>query len=369
MQLVEALLELLEREAAGLVVRAQLVADARPVAIRDEDVVRWRHVRKLAPAPPERRPFTVTTCLIAEHLRGGCEIVGLQRHQVVTRQARERVAADPGEAKRLRVQRLLEKRPREARIAEALVPSRTRQDRTDGDVSPFGEDVLVVARERARDRQKLVGRVVGEGDLAREARAESGIRVEEAVHQLRVAGDDHDEPVAVVLHPLQQRLDRLGPEVLPLVAPVERVGLVDEEDAVERAADDAVGLERSRAHVLADEAGPVDLYQVAALRQADRPARLGKEPRNRRLARAWVAEEDEVLRRRDLRQPVLLALGLDLEKRDERPYLLLDRFETGQRIELRLERSERQRRLRLAECVRERLRQPLGRLAAGREAL
>jgi len=66
---------------------------------------------------------------------------------------------------------------------------------------------------------------------------------------------------------------------------------------------------------------------------------------------------------------VLLALGLDLEKRDERPHLLLDRLETGQRIELRLERRERQRRLRLAECVGERLRQPLGRLAAGREAL
>ena len=72
------------------------------------------------------------------------------------------------------------------------------------------------AAKRPEDRDELVGRVVGEVDLAREARAQPGVRLEEPPHQPRVAGDDHDEPVAVVLHPLEQRLDRLVAEVEPL---------------------------------------------------------------------------------------------------------------------------------------------------------
>ena len=128
------------------------------------------------------------------------------------------------------------------------------------------------ARTRARPRSfsviasELVGRVVRERDLAREARAQARVRVEEASHQPRVAGDDHDEAVAVVLHPLEQRLDRLGAEVLaPVARRRERVRLVDEEHAVERAADRAVGLDRGRADVLADERRAVDLDEVAPL--------------------------------------------------------------------------------------------------------
>src|SRR6266540_851942 len=69
------------------------------------------------------------------------------------------------------------------------------------------------------------------------------VRLEEAAHQRRIAGDDHDEAVAMILHPLQQRLDRLRAEVLPSgVAARERVRLVDEEHAVERALDRAVVL-------------------------------------------------------------------------------------------------------------------------------
>ena len=184
------------------------------------------------------------------------------------------------------------------------------------------------------------------------------------MHEPRVAGDDHDEAMAVVLHPLQERLDRFRPEILALVAAMQRVRLVDEEDAVERAPDHPVGLERRRPDVLAHEPRPVDLDQVPALQEADRPVHLREQPRDRRLARAGVAEEHEMLRRRDLRQAVLLPLGLHLEKRDERPYLLLHRLEPGQGVELGLQRSERQLRVRLAEGLRERLGQPLGRLAA-----
>ncbi len=75
------------------------------------------------------------------------------------------------------------------------------------------ERVLGVGRHPARDLDQLVGRVVGEVDLAGEPRPEARVRVEELVHQVRVASDDHDEFVAVVLHPLDERLDCLGAEV------------------------------------------------------------------------------------------------------------------------------------------------------------
>ena len=171
------------------------------------------------------------------------------------------------------------------------------------------------------------------------------------MHQPRVARDDDDEPVAVVLHPLQQRLDRLRTEVLALVADGERIRLVDEEDAVERASDHAVGLDRRHPDVLADEPGAIDLDQMAAPQQPHRAVHLGEQPRHRRLARAWVPEEDEVLRGRHLGQPVPLPLGLHLQERDERVHLLLHRLEPDQRGELRLHLVERPHRLGAAELL------------------
>jgi hypothetical protein len=167
------------------------------------------------------------------------------------------------------------------------------------------------------------------------------------VHQTRIAGDDHDEAVAVVLHPLQQDLDRLGAEVhAPLALRRERVRLVDEQDAVERALDHAVRLERGRADVLPDEPGAVDLDEMALLEEADGAVHLGEQARDRRLAGAGVAEEDEVLRGRDLREAVLRAPRLHLEEGDERMHLLLDGLEADERVELRLHLPERARGLR-----------------------
>ena len=118
-----------------------------------------------------------------------------------------------GEPQRVRAQRLLEQRAREARVAEALAALRAVEDPSQRLDRALVEAVLAVGRELLRDRDELVGRVVRERDLAREARLQPGVRLEEAAHQRGIAGDDHDEPVAVILHPLEQRLDRLGAEV------------------------------------------------------------------------------------------------------------------------------------------------------------
>ena len=104
-----------------------------------------------------------------------------------------------------------------------------------------------------RDRHQLVDVVVGEVDVMGDARAEAGVRAEEVVHPVLVAGEDHDELVALGLHHLEQDLDRLLPVVALVLGPVEVVGLVDEEHAAVGAAQHLLRLRRRVADVLADE--------------------------------------------------------------------------------------------------------------------
>ena len=152
----------------------------------------------------------------------------------------------------------------------------------------------------------------------------------------------------MVLHPLQDDLDRLGPEVEPTLLGRERVRLVDEEDAVECAPDDPLRLDRREADVLPDEPGPVDLDKVALPEEAECAVHLREQSRDRRLPRPRVAEEDEVLRRGDLGEPVLLPSRLHLEEGDERVHLLLHRVEADECVQLGLDLLERPQRRRAA---------------------
>ena len=102
-----------------------------------------------------------------------------------------------------------------------------------------------------------------------------------------------------------------------------------------------MGLDRGLADVLADERGAVDLDEMALLEQAHRAVHLREQARDRGLARARVAEEDEVLARRHLGEAVLLAARLHLEEGDERVHLLLDGLEPDERVELGLQLLER----------------------------
>ena len=117
----------------------------------------------------------------------------------------------PGEPQRVRVQRLLEQRAREARVAEALAALRRRRGSArSASTAPSSKRYSSPAANFAVIATQLVGRVVRERDLAREARLQPGFDSRKRRISARVAGDDHDEAVAVVLHPLEQRLDRLG---------------------------------------------------------------------------------------------------------------------------------------------------------------
>jgi hypothetical protein len=198
----------------------------------------------------------------------------------------------------------------------------------------------VLVDEPACDREELLGRVVREDDLSREAGPQTRIRGQETLHQAWVPGRDHDQALSQILHSLQQRLHRLGPEVEPLVLRGERVRLVDEQNAVDGPPDNAVGLERRGAHPLTDEARPVDLDEVAAAQQPHRAVHLSQQSRHRRLPGAGIAEKHEMLARRDFGEAPLLAQRLNLQERHERPHLLLHGLEPHERVQFGLQLVE-----------------------------
>src|SRR5204863_443247 len=72
---------------------------------------------------------------------------------------------------------------------------------------------------------------IREVEVMRDARAHPGVGAEEGVHAVLVAGEDHDQVVALVLHHLQEDLDRFLPVVALVLGPVEVVRLIDEQHA------------------------------------------------------------------------------------------------------------------------------------------
>src|SRR5208282_6868142 len=148
------------------------------------------------------------------------------------------------------------------------------------------------------DRHELVGRVILEQDGAGEAGAQTGIGVEEAAHLAGIAGDNDAEPVAMVLHQLEQGVDRLAAEVGAVMGGSEAVGLIDEEDAVEGGLDGVAGLDGGLADEAGDEQGAVDLDDMAGAQKAEADENLAHETGGGGLAGSGIAEEDEMEARR-----------------------------------------------------------------------
>lgn len=173
-----------------------------------------------------------------------------------------------------------------------------------GVLGVVGQLVVVLGAQVRRDGDQLVDRVVRELDGPGEPGGQAGVGVEEPPHQLRVAGDDDDQLVAVVLHHLHQRVDGLLPEVGPGAARAggERVRLVDEQGPTQRPGDQLGGLDRGRPDVLPDQVRPGRLDQVPLGQDAELGQDRAVEPGHRGLAGARRAGEGEVPAHRRHRQ-------------------------------------------------------------------
>ena len=107
-----------------------------------------------------------------------------------------------------------------------------------------GEPVLLALQHLLRDLEQLVQREVGEVDVVGDPRGHARVGPEERVHPVGVAGQDHHQVLAVVLHDLQQDLDRLLPVVALVLRPVQVVRLVDEQHPAHRPLEHLLGLGR-----------------------------------------------------------------------------------------------------------------------------
>ena len=196
---------------------------------------------------------------------------------------------------------------------------------------------------RLKISHSSVGIVGGEVDGLAEAAAQARIAVDEAAHLVAVAGDDHDDAVAIVLHEFQQRVDRFLAEVGTAAAGRggEAIGLVDEQDAVERLAAFVERLGRGLPEIAGDEAGAVGLHKMSLAQNPQRPENLADHARDFGLADAGRAGEYHVLAERGNGKTLIAPLLLDLHARNQPLYLLLDRGKPDHGVEFCERRGDR----------------------------
>jgi len=112
------------------------------------------------------------------------------------------------------------------------------------------------------------------------------------------------------------------------------VGLVHEQDAVQRLVHHGIHLLGGLAHVARDQSRAVDFHQVPALEQPQPFQDPGVQTRHGGLARAGVAREHHVECDGDVAQAAFAAQDLHLEEVGKLAHLVLHRGEPHQAIEL-----------------------------------
>ena len=192
------------------------------------------------------------------------------------------------------------------------------------------EAVVLLLEHPVGDRSRSTLRVVRKIQVVRDARTHAGVGAEEGLHAVLVAGQDHDQVVALVLHHLQQDLDRLLSVVALVLRAVQVIGLVDEQHAAHRLLQHFLGLRSGVADVLADQVVARHRHQVAFAHVAEPMQDLRHAQRDRGLAGARIAGEGHVQARRLRLQPEVHAQLVDHQQRRDVADAALDRREPDQ---------------------------------------
>ena len=173
--------------------------------------------------------------------------------------------------------------------------------------------------------------------MVRDPRAHARVHSEELLHAVTVSGQDHHQALALVLHHLQQYLDRLNPVVALVLGAIEVVGLVDEEHPAVGALDHLLGLGRGVPDVLAHEVVAGHGHHVIALDVSEPVEDLSGAQRHCRFACPRVAGEAHVEGRPGGGEAGLAAQLVHHEQRADLAQPALDR---RQRHELAVELVE-----------------------------
>ena len=192
------------------------------------------------------------------------------------------------------------------------------------------EAVVLLRQQQLGDREQFVCAVIGEIDVVRDARAHTRIAVEETVHLVLVAGEDHHQIVAIVLHHLQEDFDRFRAVVALVLRLVEVIRFVDEEHTAHRLFQDLLGLGSSVADVLPDQIIARDGHDIGLADIAQTMENFRHSQRDGRLARPGVAGEAHVQRRGAGGEAQLLAQPIHQQQRGGFAYAGLDGLESDQ---------------------------------------
>ncbi|MPM61870.1 hypothetical protein SDC9_108733 [bioreactor metagenome] len=175
-------------------------------------------------------------------------------------------------------------------VTEGLIAHLPGQVEREGVQRAIGQIVIGFVDHLLEDLDQFGVGVVREPDLGTETACQAGVLGDEGGHRGRVSGHDHDQVVAVVLHLLDQGVDRF----LAVLVARQCVGLVDEQHPAQRGGDHVRGLGGGLPEVAGHQFGTVDFDQLPLAEQSDRLVDAGHQPGHRRLAGARVADEDQV---------------------------------------------------------------------------
>ncbi len=149
----------------------------------------------------------------------------------------------------------------------------------------------------------------------------------------------------MVLHQLEQGVDRLDPEIPagPAGLRGQGVGFVDEQHAALGGLHGGVHLGRGLADVAGDQTGSIDLDQVAGPQVAQADEDLAHQPRDRGLACAGAADEDamQAWRRGRAADAVAPPLSVGLQDINQARDLSLHGGEADHAVQFRQDRAQR----------------------------
>src|ERR1700681_2606687 len=140
-----------------------------------------------------------------------------------------------------------------------------------------------------------------------DARTKAGVGFKETIHAVLIARQDYGQVVALVLHHLQENLDRLLPIVLLILGTMQVVGLIYKEYAAHRALQYVLGFGRGMSDVLAYQVIPRDGHEMAFANEAQSMEYARHPQGDCRLAGARISRERHVQRRRSGGEAKLLA--------------------------------------------------------------
>ena len=221
---------------------------------------------------------------------------------------------------------MLKQVPDAAPVSEAFgIPVFFLQDFGQHFPGVLGEGIAAFPAAHVKDPDKLVHRIIRELHEPVETAFKAGVGRNKGLHQLRIAGDNHHQVVAVVFHCLQQGIDGFL-AVIRFSFACEGIGLVDKKNAAQGLGDDLLGLDGGLPDVSGHQAGPIHLDQPPLAQHAQALVNPRHQPGNHGFARARIAREHHVQGHIGHRQAFLLPGFHDADPVDQAVDLAFDDF-------------------------------------------